>query len=134
MKLRKGSAGFTLIECVVATVILGVGVVGVASMFTYATTSERKTAYMSQAREIADQVLEEVHATGYPVFTELSGTRTIPTRGLPRSVGVLAWRPYPEGSGELELKRVSVNIAWDWAGPMAGKYYVVTLLSQKGVQ
>ncbi len=134
MKVRKRSAGFTLIECLVAAMILSIGVVGVAGMFACATLSERKVAHLSQAREIAEQALEQVRATGSPVFTELSGSTQIAAPGLPRASGLMTWRPYPEGSGESALKRVGISIAWDWAGPSGGNYYVATLVSQKGVQ
>ena len=125
-------SGFTLMECLVAAVILGIGVVGVAGMFVYAGVSERKAAYLGQARELAHQTLEEVRSQGYTFFAQPSGLTTVSTPGLPRSNGVLAWQPYPDSSSEQGLKLVSVNLTWDWAGPTGGKYYVTTLVSEKG--
>jgi len=128
----KRRGGFTLIECLVATVILGIGVIGVAGMFAYASLSERKAAYMAQARQIAEQTLEEVRANGYSTFTDPSGVTTIPTPGLPRSSGTLAWAPYPDGSPEQGLKLVALNLSWNWARPTSGRYNVTTLVFEQG--
>jgi Tfp pilus assembly protein PilV len=119
-------------ECLVAAFILAIGVVGVAGMFVYAGVSERKAAYLGQARELAHQTLEDVRAQGYTFFADSSGVNTVPTPGLPRSTGALAWQPYPDSSSEAGLKLVSVNLTWDWAGPTGGSYYVTTLVSEKG--
>jgi len=127
---RRG--GFTLIECLVAVLILGIGVVGVAGMFTYASLSEKKAAYLADARKIGQQTLEDVRARGYAYFTQPSGVTTVATPGLPRSSGVMAWQPYPDSASENGLKLVSLNLTWDSGGPTAGKYYVTTLISSKG--
>jgi prepilin-type N-terminal cleavage/methylation domain-containing protein len=129
MKRRVRSSGFTLIECVVTVFLLAVGVVGVASMFVYANLSERKAAYADLARDAAEQTLEKVRAQGYGVFTQPSGTTTIPTPGLPRSACVLAWQPYPDVGSEQGLKLVALNLTWSWAGPSSGHYRLITLMS-----
>ncbi len=128
MKLRRSASGFTLIECLVATAILGIGVVGVASMFVYASVSQRKAAYMAQAREIGDRILEEARTGSNGLCQGSSGSQTIETPGLPRSTGVVAWQPYPSGASDTGLKLVAINIDWSWPKPTAGEYRVVTLL------
>jgi prepilin-type N-terminal cleavage/methylation domain-containing protein len=130
MRGRKRKAGFTLTECVVTVFLLGVGVVGVASMFVCANLSERKATYADQARNIAEQTLEKVRAQGYGVFTQASGTVSVAAPGLPRATGVLAWQPYPSGAPEQGLRLVALNLTWDWAGPTSGQYRLVTLMSK----
>ena len=132
MVVRKQVGGFSLVECMVATVILGIGVVGVAGMFTYASISDRKATYMARAREICSQTLEEVRSAGDSALTGASGSRTVETPGLPRSNGIMAWEPYPFGSPENGLKLVALNITWDWPKPSSGVYRVVTLVSDEG--
>ncbi|UCC67141.1 MAG: prepilin-type N-terminal cleavage/methylation domain-containing protein [Armatimonadota bacterium] len=127
----KRRGGFTLVECLVATVILGIGVVGVAGMFASATLSERKAAHMAQAREIAEKTLEEVRAGGYGVFSQPSGVVSIPTPDLPHSTGELAWQPYPDSSSDQGLKLVSLNLSWSWAGSTSGEYRVATLAAEQ---
>ena len=131
MTYRKQRGGFTLIECLAATVILGIGVVGVAGMFACATISERKAAFMAEAQEVADKTIEEVRAGGYGVFTQPSGVITIPTPDLPHSTGQLAWQPYPDSSSDLGLKLVSLDLTWAWAGSSSGAYRVVTLAAEQ---
>jgi prepilin-type N-terminal cleavage/methylation domain-containing protein len=128
----KRRGGFTLIECLVAAVILGVGIAGVAGMFTYASLSEKKAALMAEARQVAEETLETVRAGGYGVAGEPYGYLAVDTSGLPRSSGTLAWQPYPDGASSPEMKLVAINLAWDWPGPVGGKYNVVTLVSEHG--
>ncbi len=128
---RKRRGGFTLIECLVSTIVLGIGVVGVAGMFACATISERKDTYMAQAQEIAEKTIEEVRAGGYGVSSQPSGIITLPTPDLPHATGELAWQPYPDPSSDQGLKLVSVNLAWSWAGSSSGTYYVSTLLADQ---
>ena len=132
MKYAGKVAGFSLIECLVAILILGIGVVGVAGMFTYASVSERKASFMAQAREVSDDVLEDLRVNGYAGFNGVSGSRTIATPGLPRSTGVIAWQPYPSAGSETGLKLVAININWQWSRATSGKYRAVTLVSELG--
>jgi prepilin-type N-terminal cleavage/methylation domain-containing protein len=128
----KRRGGFTLIECLVATVVIGIGVIGVAGMFACASLSERKATYMAQARQVAEETLEVARAGGYPVFAQPSGLVAVPTPGIPRATCRLAWQPYSTGTSAENLKLVALNISWDWGGPSSGKYNVVTLVSRQG--
>ena len=129
-RVRRG--GFTLPECLVTVRLLGVGVVGVASMFVYANMSERKAGYTDLARNVAEQTIEKVRAQGYGVFTQPTGTMSIPTPGLPRATCILAWQPYPDVGSEQGLRLVALNLTWNWAGPSSGQYRLVTLMSKPG--
>lgn len=129
MTCYRRKRGFTLIECLVTTVILGVGVVGVAGMFACATISERKVAHMAQARHLAEETLEAVRAGAYAVSDQATGSVSVPTPGLPHATGVLAWQPYPTGADGLKL--VAFNLSWEWAGSSSGTYAVVTLVSEQ---
>jgi len=128
MRGRRSSRAFTLIECLVATAILAIGVVGVAGMFTYASISQRKAAYMAQAREIADLVLEQARTGTNGLCQGATGTQTLATPGLPRSSGVVAWQPYPAGTSDTGLKLIAVDIHWSWPKPTAGEYHLTTLV------
>ncbi len=130
MTFYRRTRGFTFIECLVTTVILGIGVIGVAGMFACATISERKAAYMAQARHVGEETLEAVRAGGYAVFDQASGSVSVPTPGLPRATGVLAWQPYPAGTDGLKL--VALNLSWEWAGSSSGTFNIVTLVSEQG--
>lgn len=133
MKVYRSRRAFTLIECLVTTVILGIGVVGVAGMFACATISERKAAHMAGARHVAEEALEAVRAGGFGVLDYSSGTASLDTSALPHATGTLAWEPYATGStGSDDLKLVAVNLSWDWAASSSGTYKIVTLVSTHG--
>jgi len=127
---RRSRAGFSLVEALVTTVILGIGVVGTASTFTYAGISVKKQAYMSEARHVAEQAVEKVRAQGYDVFTQPSGSAALTMRGLPRATGTLSWLPYPDSGNDQGLRLLTVDLTWHWAGTTAGHYRVVTLVSK----
>ncbi len=129
MEVYKRRRGFTFIECLVTTAILGIGVIGIAGMFTCATLSERKATHMAQARQLADEVIERTRAGDYAVFSHESGSTSLSTGDLPRASGLLAWQPYPAGSSTSDLKLVAVNISWQWGGPIGGTYNVLTLVA-----
>jgi prepilin-type N-terminal cleavage/methylation domain-containing protein len=130
MKIYRSRRGLTLIECLVTTVILGIGVIGVAGMFACATISEQKASHMAQARHIAEEALEGVRAGDFAVFDQSSGVTSLDTSSLPRATGAIAWEPYATGVGDLKL--VAVNLSWDWAAYSSGTYKVVTLVSAPG--
>ncbi len=130
--LRPQLGGFSLIECLVAILVLGVGVVGVAGMFTYASVSERKASLMAEAREMADDAVESVRINGYGGLAGVSGSRTIATPGLPRSHGTVAWQPYPSGGADTGLRLVAVDIDWEWSSATSGSFHTVTLVSEQG--
>jgi prepilin-type N-terminal cleavage/methylation domain-containing protein len=132
MYARGSQGGFTLIECLAATLILGIGIVGVASMFTYANVSEREAAHLAQARAVADQTLEAVRAQGYAALTGVSGTQEVAIPGLPGGLGILAWRPYPNEVSDQGLKLVALNVTWRGVGRRAGRYWVTTLVAREG--
>ena len=135
MKVRGNIGGFTLIECLVATMIIGIGVVGVASMFTCASVSQRKAAYIAQAREIADRTLEQARAGDNGLCAGATGSEPLATPGLPRATGIVAWQPYPSGAADTGLRLVAVNIDWSWPKPTSGSYHVTTVVYRpEGVQ
>ncbi len=131
MRLARHYRGFTFIECLVATVIIGVGVVGVASMFTYACMSQRKASYLARAREIADGAIEEAKISPDSVCPGSSGSRTVATPNLPRSSGSMVWQVHPSESADGELKLVTVNLVWSWPATTSGKYVVTTLVPRQ---
>jgi hypothetical protein len=109
--------------------VLGIGLVGVAGMFACATLSQRKADNMARARHVAEETLEAVRAGGYAVFEQSEGAVSVPTPGLPRANGTLAWEPY--SSANDDLKVIALNLTWDWAGSSSGTYRVVTLVAKE---
>lgn len=58
-------AGFTLVEMVIAIVVLGVGLVGVMSAFQLATRGSGDTAARKQLAALAEELMEEIQLKPY---------------------------------------------------------------------
>jgi type IV pilus assembly protein PilV len=59
---RGRSSGFTLIEVLVAIVILGIGLLGIAKLMLYSSRSNDSAYLRSQATELAYEMLDEMRA------------------------------------------------------------------------
>jgi len=110
---RRPTRGFTSIECLIATVILGIGVIAVAGMLACDSLSERSAANLAQARHIAEGTQEAGRSGGYDLSSQTSGSRSVPTAGVPRSRAMLASQSYASGS-EGKITRVALDLTWSW--------------------
>jgi MSHA pilin protein MshD len=77
----KPPRGFTLIEMIIAIVIIGVGLAGVLSAFTGTVKSSADPMIRKQMLSIAEGMLEEILLKPYAV-----GSGTIPSTGCDRSL------------------------------------------------
>lgn len=62
---REKKRGFTLIEILLALAILGIGLVGILSVFSVGTSSIRKTVTMTEASFFAQMILEDFKRQGH---------------------------------------------------------------------
>jgi prepilin-type N-terminal cleavage/methylation domain-containing protein len=66
---QRAQRGFTLIECLVAIVILGLGIVGVVGCFTAALLSNQKASNIQLATSLAQSVIENMRSYGFGSIT-----------------------------------------------------------------
>lgn len=59
---ERGEAGFSLLELIVAVLILGVGVVGAAGVMSVASADELRATVRSEMADVAEQKLEQLRA------------------------------------------------------------------------
>ncbi|NIP59967.1 MAG: prepilin-type N-terminal cleavage/methylation domain-containing protein [Gemmatimonadetes bacterium] len=59
---ERGEAGFSLLELIVAVLILGVGVVGAAGVMSVASADELRATVRSEMSDVAEQKLEQLRA------------------------------------------------------------------------
>src|SRR3990170_2002071 len=97
-RVRRPTGGFSLVEALVSTVVLGLGIVGVSGMLTYAAISQKQASSQAIARELAERAVEDLRANGYSALTQSYGTASVATPDLPRGAGVVSWQPYPDPS------------------------------------
>jgi len=110
MRSTKYERGFTLIECLVSIVILGIGLVGVVGCLTAALISNQKASRTQLATAIAQDTIEDMRSRGFGSITydEFPATSEVPD--LPQ--GTQTIQITDAYGGDPRLKRVAVEISW----------------------
>ena len=98
---RASERGTTLVETMVAVVILAVGLVGVAQMFVYSTNTNREARRVTMTSILAQQKIEQLRALtwGFDDFgLAISDYSSNVTVTPPTSTGGLGLQPSPAGT------------------------------------
>lgn len=148
----KTHRGFTLIELLAVILLLGIGLVGIAGMFTAGIISSRKAANETAAANRATQEIERIRDGGYlgavvdtahfpsPRYTIISSSKaTFAVPELSNGAGELtietdtAAQPVDPNTGFIigNLKRVNVKITWGGGSKVRGSYSITTLISNR---
>jgi prepilin-type N-terminal cleavage/methylation domain-containing protein len=144
--------GFTLLEVLAATLVLGLGLVGVGSMVTYSVVSHEKSVNYTLAAERASAEVERVREAGYlgakvttdlfpaPAYTLASATKVTFTvaelKGGQGSITIdedaQAKATDPNtGSAYNNMKLVQVAITWTGSRNLSGSYQTATLVANR---
>ena len=112
MNISLKSNGFTLIEVLVALVILAISLLALAGLMTTTTKNNAFGGHLTEAATLAQDRLEELRVTGWDNI--VNGNDTNPIRGLNYN---RAWivvlgpnSPPPPNDNE---KRVTVTVNWN---------------------
>ncbi len=145
-------AGLTIIEVLATAIILGIGLVGVGSMVTYATISHKRAANYTIAAARASKELERVREAGYlgaaitpALFPEdqytLEGDELawFNVDDLENGRGAVIIYQDPEadetnpdtGEPYSNLKRVYVWISWGGNRFLHGTYLAMTMIANR---
>lgn len=119
----RGTHGMTLVEVVVATVILGVGVAGLMSAASRGMRNQQKSEMRAAALQMAQQKLSEVDLIGAHVWMlarPMSGEEALGAQ-------TYRWTLKIEQQSVGELFAVHVKV--EWAGPGAGSVELDTWLN-----
>jgi len=148
----KNSKGMSLLELLAVTLLLGIGLTGVAGMFTAGVISNRKAANITAAANRANQEIERLRDTGFSGaimdvahFPSTHYSLTSPTRAdfqvaeLSQGSGYItvdtdteAQEIDPNTGNQIgNLKQVRVVINWGGGSPVRGSYSVTTLLANR---
>ena len=149
---RGRRAGVTILEVLAAAVILGVGLVGVGSMVTYATVSHQKSVNYTVASDRASQEIERIREAGYvgavvgtglfPVsdYTILSGTQvSFAESALKDGLGLITLNEDTEATATnpstglpyANLRMATVQISWGGSRFTGGSYTATTLIANR---
>jgi len=123
-------AGFTLIELMVAVVILGIGLWGVASMFIYGYTSQVNAHYTSVGTHEAQILLEQMRAAGADGLSADLFPSPLAISELPHGAATRTWAAYPDATSTGQYL-VTVLVTWQRGPRMSGRVYLQTILANK---
>ena len=105
MMRRRITKGFTLIETIIALVVLAVGLVAVLSLFPVGFNSAMRAADLTKAAVVAQWKMEDIKRIGYPVTAEASTAYPYDNKF---SYTVTVADINPPGN----LQQVTVTVSW----------------------
>ena len=110
-RLRNNNSGFTLMEVLVAMLILSVGLLGTAALITGIINSNKLSNRISAATVLAQDKMEEIRGVGYDDAEDDDGAEDyniIPNYPLyKRITDVVA------GDPAAGMKKITVTVYWD---------------------
>ena len=107
-RLRNNNSGFTLMEVLVAMVILSVGLLGTAALTTKIINSNKLSNMISTATVLAQDKMEEINRLGYSnAVSETKAPVSSPYAHYEREVIVTPNSP------AVGMKTVTVTAHWD---------------------
>jgi prepilin-type N-terminal cleavage/methylation domain-containing protein len=101
-KRRQSQSGFSLLEMVVAMVIMTVGLLGVASAISYALMASNRGRGITNAKMLMVSILEQMETlrdTGQLHFNEISNSQVVGSTftGFPTTFQPVSTKPGPDG-------------------------------------
>lgn len=105
-----GRRGFTLIELMVAVLLIGVGLMGLAALSTTVTRANVHSSGLTTASALAQERIEQFRAEPYGSIVSGSDARAVDGVQYTRTWGVSADDPEPG------LKTIVVTVAWTSRG------------------
>jgi prepilin-type N-terminal cleavage/methylation domain-containing protein len=115
LKLEK--KGFSLLELLLATVLLSIGLVGLVNVFSIGLTESSQAKYFSVAKNLAEEKLEEIRNLSYGNILDQPTRESV--SGFPdfeRQVHV--------SNAQDNLKNIQIDVFWqDKAGEVSISVY-----------
>ncbi len=102
----KRNKGFTLLEIIIALIILTIGLIAIAYMANSAISGNRKAKLLTQAVTLAQDKLEELKGVDYDVLTSDNDTVNIGNIAYLRT-----WTVQTDAS--KEMKTATVIVSWN---------------------
>lgn len=110
--MKRFSAGFTLIEVLVAMVTFAIASAATASLMFHSTTFIAKSNQRSQAITIAQQAIEDLRAVDYSAMD--SGSTTVDWKDQ-SAYFIVNW-DISDDDPEPNMKTIVVSVSWESKG------------------
>jgi type IV pilus assembly protein PilV len=123
MRILRQESAFTLLEVLVAMLLLTIGMLGVTNLTIGIIKGNSYSKNVTTATVVAEQQIEQAQRIGYAGVDGLVGNATVPMGGtsFTRTTAVTAGSPDPN------MKTVSVGVTWN---PGNNSVSLNTIISQ----
>ncbi len=112
-RLRDNNSGFTLMEVLVAMVILTVGLLGTAALITGIINSNKLGNRISTATTCAQDMMEDIKGLGYSGMPTANTTSTEPYNSITNYSLYKRVTFTDVGNPAAGMKTVTVTVFWD---------------------
>jgi type IV pilus assembly protein PilV len=123
--------GVTLIELMVTIVLLGIGLVGVSSMFIIGYRNQTHAHFTSVASDIANRKLERMRSAGYNSINDTTFPSPFAIPDLPSGQGTIVWQPYPDPTSTNQLL-ATIRVNWGGGNGIEGGVELCAVISNHG--
>ena len=121
MRTRRSQAGVTLIEALIAGVILAIGILGVVSLITMSKVSQHQAIQRTRAVALADNILERIRRNPAGLATYNGGL------GSPLGNSSINTEPSPDcNSATCTPAEMATHDLWDWEQLLDGTSVTIT--------
>jgi type IV pilus assembly protein PilV len=123
--LNTGNKGFTLLEVLIAILILSVGLLGMASLTVGIIRGNKFSIDLSKAATLAQDKMEDIRRTGYTgVTSETKAVLPSPDDEYKREVAVTPDSP------ATNMKSINVKVYWGGSSKEDHEVEIETILAQ----
>lgn len=127
MKYISDKRGFTLVELLIAMIILTVGLLAVVGLFVAVIHGNASSKWVTAATALAEQEVERLKSLGYDALSVgTSASETITLEGA----GTFS-RQYTVTEAATNLKRIDVEVTWTDIGGVSKEVNLATLIAKK---
>jgi type IV pilus assembly protein PilV len=112
MRTARRSGGFTIIEVLVAMVLMAIGMLGIVALMKGATSASGYSRRATEAAILAEDKLEDLRTA--PITTAVDGNDRVDASGVANTEGPFdrTWALVPDGTG---LTTITVDVTWSEA-------------------
>jgi len=144
VKLKWGTIklnqGFTLIETMIAILILSIGLIGLFTAFSNGPATIRRTAEISTATKVAQDAMEIIRDSSFATitgwgtfsnqdFTTITGNATQGLANLNSGAVLLSISDFIDSN----IKQVSITVQWTGAQGQTFSRSITTLITNGGI-